>query len=354
MKKRSLLILALIVAIAVSPAFARKVFIPVEGGEFVVPVDMSADATKIVMSGYFGAPYFLWTEEDGLIEIGGGSSGGQVSISDDGSTIVGNDLNADGIGEAAKWLGGTEWQTMGSEPGALPCGATVSSAYDTNNDTAVGLFWRAQLCKAIGGTWDVVAGMAGPEIPSTVPNRPTRGNAITNDGTIIGGWQDSEFGSRYGAIWVNGVQQYVLDDDGANMGEVIGMNSDGSVMWGTNYRYNGTGLGWVYREGEGIIGLGRGAIGGNTQSVPIDATEDGSVVVGIARDFIQFIEWGFIWTEKKGYQDFDEFFKGQTAAGWTGMVPSVISPDGNVIAGRGFNPDGVIQAWIYIDKANQR
>lgn len=108
---------------------------------------------------------------------------------------------------------GTDWLPMGSEPGGLPCGSGVSSAYDTNNETAVGLFWRAQLCRAVGGTWDVAAGLAGPPLETTVPNRATRGNAI--------------------------------NDDGANMGEAMGLTNDGTVMWGASYRFDGTAAGTV-------------------------------------------------------------------------------------------------------------
>jgi hypothetical protein len=272
-------------------------------------------------------------------------------MSSDGATIVAGTKNVDGKCEASRWDGGTDWTLMGSEPGALPCGSSLSSPYDTNNDTAVGLFWRAQICKAIGGTWDVVAGVAGPELTSTVPNRPTRGNAITDDGTIVGGWQDNTFGSRQAVLWVNGIQEYVTDDEGNLYGEIIGMNSDATVMWGTSYQYDGTGRGWLYREGE-FIPMGSGGIGRNIQSVPFAGSEDGSVIVGTTRDYDQFIETPWIWTAKKGYQTWEDFLKGQTGAGWQLVRGTVVSADGLRIAGDGLNPDGRFQAWILDLKAS--
>jgi uncharacterized membrane protein len=350
-RNKLLVVLGLVALLAAAPASARIDFTPIEGGEFVVPNDMSADGSIIVLSGYFGAPYFTWTADEGLVNINGGGSGGQISISDDGSTIVGNDMNDEGVYEAARYDGDGMWTTMGSEPGGLPCGSGVSSAYDTNNHTAVGLFWRAQLCKAIGGTWDVIAGVAGPELTSTVPNRPTRGNGITDDGTIVVGWQDSEVGNRLAVKWVNGVQEHILTEAGEPNGEAIGVNSDGTVIWGTSYRYAGTGLGWLWVEGEGFTQMGTGAIGRSIQSVPLDATEDGNTVIGITRYFDTFTQWGWIWTEKKGWQNFDEYIKGNKAKGWSQMIPSAISHDGRFIAGYGINPDGTVQGWVLDQKA---
>jgi uncharacterized membrane protein len=328
---------------------ARVDFKPIAGGEFVVPVDFSADGSTLMATGYFGSPYLTWTAQDGLTLIGGGCGAGEPSISPDGTTIVGCYTNPEGAGEAAIWQGGESWLGMGTEPGGVPCGSSLSSTYDNNGVTAVGLFWRAQICRAVGGTWDLASASAGPPLETIVPGSATRGNAITDDGSMIFGWQDDDFGSRLASRWIGGVHEY-LTDGGTLLGEVLGTNSDGSVYWGANYGYDGTGRGWLYRNGQ-YEPMGVGAIGRNIQSPAIAASEDGSVVIGIYRDFDQFIQWGWIWTARKGFSRLDDYLKGQVPAGWRDIIGSAISPDGRFIAGYGINPDGAVQAFLIDFKA---
>ena len=288
------------------------------------------------------------------MKIGVGGCSGQLRMSADGSVIVGN-LPDEVTGECQphRYDGNGQWTAMGGEPGALPCGSGIASSYDTNNDTAVGLFWTAQLCRAIGGTWDVNAAMAGPRLDSTVPNRPTRGNGITQDGSVIVGWQDQETGFRTAAKWVNGVQEFILDNEGRLVGEALGVNSDGTVIYGAGYQGNvgGTGQGWLYREGEGMMPMGVGAVGRNIQSPVVDATEDGSTAIGITRNFDAFIQYGWIWNEQQGWQKFDDFLKGWGVRGWRDTIPSAISADGTVIGGYGINPDGAVQGFILLLKS---
>ncbi len=356
MRGRNSWILALVVLMAAAPAFARVDFIPIEGGELLLPVDMTTDGSKVLVVGLFGSPVFTYTDDEGLVLIGnGGCSGGQARMSSDGSTIVSNEPDEDGFCQAARWDGGMDWTPMGSLPGALPCGppsSGISSAYDTNNDTAVGLFWQPQLCKAIGGTWDVVAGMATDPLASTVPDRPTRGNGITDDGSVVVGWQDNTFGSRQAVKWVNGVQEYILDNNGERVGEAIAVNGAGTAIIGTAFNDpSGVfGKGWLWREGKGMIGLGVGSTG-NTQSVPIAVSADGNTVVGTTRDFFTFTQRGWIWTQKGGFQWLDDFLKGQNAAGWNIQAGSALSADGTRIGGWGFDPAGAIRGFIINLKA---
>jgi len=135
------------------------------------------------------------------------------------------------------------------------------------------------------------------------------------------------------------------------MGEAIGVNSTGTVIWGVNWRY-GTGQGWLFREGQGFIPIGQGGAGINIQTVPIAASEDGSTVVGVMRNFAPFIQQGFIWTEKRGYEYLNDLLKGQVAAGWNLDTPSAVSANGRFIAGTGINPDWMFQAFLIDLKAS--
>jgi len=353
-KNKTVWVAAMVAMVAIAPAMARKEFTPIAGSEFLYVADMTDDGSVLLLAGQFGGGALTWTRADGLVLIGQGGCSGQLRMSGDGSMIVGNERDAMGVCQPHRYEGNGQWIPMGSEPGALECGAGsgIGSSYDINNDTAVGLFWTSQLCRAIGGTWDLNAATAGPRLATTVPNRPTRGNGITTDGSVVVGWQDQEDGFRAAVKWVNGVQETILDDAGSLVGEALGVNSDGTVVYGAGWQGGNpagggyTGQGWLYRAGSGMIPMGVGAYGRSIQSPALDATDDGSTVIGITRDFDAFIQYGWIWNETKGWQTFDDFMKGWGARGWTNTIPTAISDDGNVIAGWGFNPDGVPQAFV--------
>jgi hypothetical protein len=343
------MILGLVAVAAMAPALARVDFKPIEGAGFAYVADMTSDGSKVLV--YDFQTHYTYTAAEGLVAIGGVNCAGNPAISSDGTVIVSSVYAEDGTCQAAKWLGGQDWLPMGSEPGAVPCGDSLSSAWATNNTTAVGLFWRAQVCMAIGGTWDLATGTAGPVLESSVPNRPTRGNGITQDGTIVVGWQDAVNGQREAVKWVNGVQEFIVDADGQRTGEADGVNSDGSVIWGGGYRNDGTGRGWLWRAGHGFMPMGQGGIGILVQTVPIAASEDGSVVIGLTRNFDAGVQYGWIWTAKKGWSPLNDYLKGQVAAGWDLNAPTAISADGRIIAGTGLNPSGRVQAYIIDLKA---
>ena len=116
-------------------------------------------------------------------------------------------FDENGNGVSAKWLGGTDWQPQESIPKAVPCDTSLSSAcgIDFFGQTLVGLGWLPQVCRAHGAVWDLVNGGPATDLGSLVEGSASRANAISGDGHIIVGWQDSEVGERSGARWVDGV-----------------------------------------------------------------------------------------------------------------------------------------------------
>lgn len=350
LNRKLIVTIALIALVAVSPAFARVDFTPIEGAVGIILVDSSDDGTQWVASGVFGGGTWTYNRTDGLTLIGTDGCSGQARISPDGTSVVSNARDENGKCNAARWDGGQNWTTMGSEPGGLSCGQSLSSSYAYNGTTAVGLAWRAQLCKAIGGTWDVNSGMFAGILESTVENRPTRGNDITNDGNTVFGWQDAVFGTREAVRWDNGIQSHILSDNGLRNGEVIAANADGSAVVGTSYQVEG-GFAWLWREGRGMVkfGVQNGVL--NIQTVPTGVSADGNTVVGVIRNFAFFEQKAFMWTEKKGFVYIEDFLKGQSADGWALEAAAHITEDGNTISGWGFNPNGQAQGWIIDLKA---
>lgn len=343
-------IATLVVAMAVTAALAggpaKPTFIPLNE-PFMVPMSMSADGSKIVGTAYFGSPAFYWTASEGVVFLGGGCGSGTASVSGDGNTIVNCIIDDNGNAVAAKWLGGTDWQSLGSVAGAVPCGTDLSSSWgiDYTGRTAVGLVWLAQVCRAHAGSWDLVNGGPATDLGSTVERSASRANGISGDGHTIVGWQDGEFGSRQGAKWVDGVESLVLTPAGDPVGEVAFANYDGTVLAGSNLPY-GTTNAWVYTPKKGFQTMAppNPAI---WQTFASAASDDGSVVGGISRDQNGNPK-GWIWTSKGGKFVWmaDYMTKNKLAPGWTIGAVGTISADGSTIAGLGIDPSGVVRGWV--------
>lgn len=318
-------------------------FVPF-GETYLTPMDMNGDGSVIVGRGYFGIPTFRYTTAGGLEILGGGCGAGTASVSEDGNTILSCIQRPDGVEVAAAWTG-SDWQDLGSVPGAVNCDANLSSGWDLSGDgrTAVGLVWLAQQCRAHAGAWDLVNGGPATDLGSLYEGRSSRANAVNFDGSIIAGWQDDDFG-RTGAKWVNGVETPVLTEAGEPVGEVQFVNGDGSVMVGNNYPY-GTFNSWIWTAKRGFTAINSPST--LYQPFAIDATEDGSIVVGVARDR-QGNPKGFFWTangSKFTWMD-DYLAKKGLAPGWKIGAVSAISGDGRTLAGYGINPNGDVEGFV--------
>jgi probable HAF family extracellular repeat protein len=344
-------VLTSLLAFASGSVFAAPpAFVPT-GVLEMIPTSMSDDASIIVGTGIFGAPNLYYTEAGGAIVIGDGCASGLTAISGDGSTVLGCNVDAQGNENAAKWLGGTSWLDLGSEAGAIPCGTLLSGSWGVNHDGSlgVGLLWRAQVCHANAGTWDLINGGPATVLQSIITGPSTRANAVNADGTVIVGWQDQATGERNAAKWVNGVPEFITNDDGSFNGEAQAVSADGKFIVGGNYKYTGVNApAWIWQEGKGVSPIGVSTHGHSKGNfTALDVSDNGNVVVGFIQKG-QFKEKAFIWRSVSGAAYLDEFLSRNGATippGWTLNVASIISPDGHTIYGWGFNPDSQIEMF---------
>lgn len=347
MRNHRFALLVLLTFISAAPAFSGVTFTPT-GAVDMVPLSISDDGTIVVGSGIFGSPIYYYTEAAGVSVIGDGCSSGVPAISGDGKTVLGCHVDTNGKENAAKWLGGTSWQDLGSEAGAVSCDSFLSGAYGVTRDgsLAVGLLWRAMQCHANAGTWDLVHGGPATVLPLLTDGVSTRANAVNADGSVIVGWDDTL--GRAGAKWVNTVPELILTPDGNPNGEALAVSADGKTIVG--YGYNNFGPeAWIWRENHGVrpIGMSNGNKG---SFLALDLSDDGRVVVGLIRKgFFLDQQKAFIWRSGgKGAAYLDSFITSRGAvipAGWALNVASVVSSDGNTIYGWGFNPDGQIEMF---------
>ncbi|VEE07324.1 Por secretion system C-terminal sorting domain [Chryseobacterium gleum] len=237
---------------------------------------------------------------------------------------------------------------MGKQGGLVPTGwdGSVSSTWGmtANGSTIVGLgFLTAANAHAV--KWDEVNGMV--DLGSIVQGRSSRANAINASGTVIVGWQDESNGTRSGAKWQDGVESFITDNNGNNVGEAGGISADGSTIIGSAnpnpYVWNAvSGLTYITHPNASFSFKG-GATG---------ISGDGTKVIGYYRAFgaPPMSGEGFIWTSATGRVNLNDYAVslGIATNGVTMGLPLAISQDGKKIAGMGVNASNQMVAF-YLD-----
>lgn len=303
-----------------------------------------------VVAGYSddNGQYYTWTASGGITYIGGAHpifGGGQPAISNDGTRIVGSNLNTN-TGQYEMAIYDTtagSWTNLGGIGAAS--GDSTSSGWGISGDGnhAVGLGWvNAGTAHAI--QWD--QGGATFDLGSTVAGSSSRANAADGDGSVVVGWQDDEFGYRQGAYWDNGVQNLIFDNDGFQVGEALAVSDDGRWVTGVSYsdatyRYD-TQTG-TFEYIDPVNTFPSSVLGGAI-------SDDGKTIVGAARAFgpAVFGE-GYIWREGEGTMLIGDYFASQGVQfddGFRFFSPFGMSGDGKTFAGWGETANFEIVGWV--------
>ncbi len=188
-----------------------------------------------VCGNYFPTP-FIWSEATGRVPIGT-LEGESYSVSNNG-IVVGRFLDSSlTIGGSpvvrAGYFANNQWYSFEGIPGIPPLDPTsFTHCYGINSEgtKAVGMVWhegwRVEACYwSIPDTGIGLLGQAG--------GYNSRANAISNDGSIIAGWDGEQNGPDRRAFYWNPVPHFMGGFDPTYLvGESSGMNSDGSVIVG--------------------------------------------------------------------------------------------------------------------------
>lgn len=294
---------------------------------------------------------YKWNASGGLVQIGSISNGypaaGRTIVSNDGTKISSSVTNAaTGFNEISTYdVATATWVNRG---GLVPTGwdGSVSSTWGmtANGNTIVGLgFLTAANAHAV--KWDEANGIV--DLGSIVQGRSSRANAINASGTVIVGWQDESNGTRSGAKWQDGVESFITDNNGNNVGEAGGISADGSTIIGSAnpnpYVWNAvSGLTYITHPNASFSFKG-GATG---------ISGDGTKVIGYYRAFgaPPMSGEGFIWTSATGRVNLNDYAVslGIATNGVTMGLPLAISQDGKKIAGMGVNASNQMVAF-YLD-----
>lgn len=310
-------------------------------------LDVSGDGQKVVGIADLFGPDFYWTKNEGTVYIGG--EGNHVAVSRDGGTIIGNARNADGLMTAAIWQGGTDWFSLGGLPEAEPMDNELSSGYSVSGDGSivVGLAWDAKMeYMAHGFRWEKATGMT--DLGSLEPTRASRANRISADGRVIVGWNDNWFGNRLGAKWVDGSEELIIGPNGF-VGEALGVNSDGTVIVGT--QCNQGDQAWIWKLGSGLhcIGFTRVTPEGPlpVETYAFAVNEDGSVIGGASG--IGPMRQAIVWFNGKPIL-LESWLKnrGVDTKGWSLNSVTGVSADGKTLIGWGSGPQFPYEAFAVL------
>lgn len=306
-------------------------------GSYVQVSDISN--TGVAVGNVYGSAFFMWSEANSGTIIGeGGETGvsGNANISADGSVIsmsVPNPSNADQE-EAVLYNVGTQELSFLGHLGASSSGGT-SSAWGMSSDgkNIVGLAWTTS-ARAEGVYWKDGEPIVG--LGTTVPTRSSRADAVSADGSVIVGWQDAINGVRQGAIWRNGVQELLKDNDGNILGAAAAVSADGKTVVGIK---NTTGEGYIWNETDGTVFVSSNNPDYITSMSVL--SDDGKTALGLSFDPTQSIllAEGFIWTKEGGKVNLNDYVAGLgfDDLGIVFAVPTGISPDGKYLGGIGAN-----------------
>ena len=264
---------------------------------------------------------------------------------------------------------------IGGYPGtAGGFGQGISEAYGvSDNGIAVGLAYD-ETNNPIAFRWTADEGMT--RLPVNRPDKYSRANGISRDGSTVFGWNDQEDGYRSGVIWQNGQVIDLTDSTGTPVGEALAASADGSVVVGM---FDTTANGdeawrWTAATGVQAIGAITGApaspkqINANRQrsqsqisvrserrdvrrgtspdgfffpqAYAFAVSDDGNVVLGASG--AGFSREATIWTPAGGMQFLSSYAAAHGVtipAGWDMNSALAISSDGLTLAGWGYTPN---------------
>ena len=318
----------------------------------LVPFSYATDASNDgrVVVGYDPQSYWYWTRETGVVQLigstvpPGNSVGGSANISADGrfmsvSTLQGKPLKAEGTIYDIQL---SEFAPIGND--GFHCDGERNSIWGMSNDKrySCGLMEQAQ-CNAIAYVRDETTGVR-TNLGTLYFYKPSRANAVSDNGGTVCGWNDDYVGWRQGAVWVRNAQgtyvQTNLASGGFKMNEAGVVSGTGQWVYGIGR--SGFNSANVYRwsQATGLQQLGSSPVPGAT-GYPVAANFDGTKVLCFFG--VQGSSGSYLWTQENGYVSVAALAAqaGVTIPdGWQLSLVLGMSDDAQTIVGTAFGPNG--------------
>lgn len=298
---------------------------------------------------------FRWTREDGLSSGVAAPPGAPNALSADGSVVVGYSLSGwDGGGNAYKW-------DLADGATLLPFqgGERQVEAFSVSADgrVIVGYSYDGEQSRA--ARWE-------NGVPVVVESgvNGSRGSSMTSisaDGSVAVGIVESADGWTHLAKWSADGQVTLLPTPDNVMPYYGRLSRDGSTIVGNVSDFSVEGyLSQGYRlSSGGSFQLLGDLPGGDKYSWARDVSADGALVVGgsstgyreLGEGLFISTDDAFLWDQQHGMRNLKDVLEseyGLNLAGWQLSEAVGISADGKVIAGNGYNPQGLSEPWIVI------
>jgi probable HAF family extracellular repeat protein len=300
---------------------------------------------RIASGSFSGQGAFRWTRANGGRTIDGYA--GIQGMNSWGQPVAGQAQDA-----SQNWVAALAYSNaglvdpvlIGGLPGGVALDGMLSAAYDSADDgSVVGLAYTAD--NAVAFRWHAATGMA--ELPRIDVDSYARANAVSRDGRVIIGWNDTDEGYRRAVKWVDGQVQEMLDAQGQQVGEALGTNRDGSVIVGGGAGKDGKEA-WRWTAATGLQPIGLIPTGSFfDQGYAFGVSDDGNLVGGASG--AGPMRKAVVWTPQTGMILLTDFLaaRGITVpAGWTLNSVTAVSGDGKVIGGWGFDPDSAVNSFV--------
>ena len=286
----------------------------------------------------YPSPPFLWSEATGRIDVGG-IEGEAYDVSNNG-IVVGrfrdSSLLVGGIPvlRAGYWTN-NQWNGLEGISGVPPLDDhDFTHAYGINSEgnKIVGMVWHANW-RVEACYWSIPD--TGIGLLGQTGNFNSRANVISNDGSIIAGWDGEESGPDRRAFYWDPLPHFMGGFDPTYLvGECDGMNSDGSVIVG------GSVWPFIWTEATGMQQVvADSSLYWSGQAVGVS---DNGIIVGYV-DPGGFNYQAFIkkpgWSDIVYLSDFIEDTLGITTfPNWYFAFGQAISADGNKIGISAYPP----------------
>jgi uncharacterized membrane protein len=315
--------------------------------------DSSADGT--VVAGQDNASYWYWTKDTWVVALEesippGNGVGGNPCITNDGSVMTCSTLvDLNGVSKAEATLYNINTVIYDAAVGSLGfhCDIERDGAWGMNPTASFvcGLI-RNSGCAASGFVWDSATDII-KLMPTKYFYKPTRANDISDDGTVVAGWNDDYNGWRQACVWVKDASGNYIANVLTNglatptkLAEAGVVSGNGVWLAGKGRSSIDGGAPWRWSSATGYQSLGTQPVAGVGGSTAMNA--DGSKILCYLGYAVAAGE-GYIWIQGRGYvalEDYAAEFGVTMPEGVRLALPLSISADELTITGTARGPFG--------------
>ena len=352
--KRNLAALVASMVLLAAPAHAAATFDFIFDNAY--PLSVSSDGSVVVGNDASGGFVpFRWTQAGGFVSLGRPShigGGGFAGVSSDGSKVASSIGSLDSsYTTQGLWTQSGGWQEL--MPPVPADGGISDGSYGNvwgfsgDGRVPVGLYWRPGAGqRAHASKWTQETGVV--DLGGVLTGQASRANCANYTGSVIGGWVETPQGPWRPAVWVNGTVTLLTDYDPSTtvgIGEARAVNPSGDIVVGfaRDDMNNPRGV-TKWTRTSGVFGPPEylGWVDGTIQTglnVPYGVSGDGNTIIGYCTfDGSPYNTTGFIWTPSTGVEDINAWLADNGVLvdpNFTIQTMSAITPDGRKMFGSG-------------------